>query len=99
MHRRTLLVLSKWYLASSASLAALGCASTERDTSEHESIGSARMLADKSVQLRLRAERGVAVGDAVFVLVPGDARYTEVLQRIGGLVPGQEKPVPPWQGK
>ena len=62
----------------------------------HESIGSATMLSDGSIGLHLRAEHGSTVGDALIQVRPDDPRYAEILAHIGGLAPGEEKPVPPW---
>lgn len=65
-----------------------------------ESIGEATMLADHSIQLRLRAETADgAVGDALVVLRPGQKNYESTLQHLGGLEPGQSKLVPPWSGR
>lgn len=62
------------------------------------SIGSARMEADGTLVLDLRAEDGAGtVGHAQLRYPKGHAQYQEVLDHIGGLTPGQEKPVPPWQ--
>ena len=61
------------------------------------SIGSATMSADHTVILRLRAEeRGGILGEGVLVYSPGSRYYKEVLRHIGGLEPGETKPVPPW---
>jgi hypothetical protein len=37
-----------------------------------------------------------AVGDAVLVYSPTDPQYEEIKKHVGGLKPGEEKPVPPW---
>lgn len=60
-------------------------------------IGSATMNSDGAIVARLRAEgpRG-AVGDAVVVVKPGQPGYDEWLTHLGGLQPGEEKPVPAW---
>lgn len=72
-----------------------GC--TFQRASPQESIGEATMLADHSIQLRLRAETvDGAVGDALVVLRPGQKNYDSTLQHLGGLEPGQSKLVPPW---
>ena len=59
------------------------------------SIGEASMDADGTLRLRLRAGDD-AVGDAELVYRPGDVDYAEVLAHLGGLRPGERKPVPPW---
>lgn len=61
-----------------------------------QSIGMARMLADGTILI------GVATGgsgdraQAVLELKPGDTQYQPVLDHIGGLKPGETKPIPPW---
>lgn len=61
------------------------------------SIGQATMNEDGTIVLQLRAEAGDGtVGDALVTYAPGDAGYNEVLEHLGGLAPGQSKPVPPW---
>lgn len=61
-------------------------------------IGTATMQADGTLILMLRAEdpSGAITGDAMFTYVPGTKDYEDVLKHIGGLKPGESKPVPPW---
>lgn len=67
------------------------------DAAPAPSIGSATMRADGTIALQLRAEGpGGAIGDALLTYAPDDERYREVLDHLGGLEPGQTKPVPPW---
>jgi len=55
------------------------------------------MSADGVIALQLRATgAGSVVGDALITYAPGDADYESVLAHIGGLAPGETKPVPPW---
>lgn len=61
------------------------------------SIESATMSADRTITLRLRAQDGRgATGDGVLVYRTGSRDLEEVLGHIGGLKPGETKPVPPW---
>ena len=60
------------------------------------SIGTATRNADGSITLVLRAEGPGMHGDAQFVYQPNDPMFPKVLQHLGGLEPGQTKPVPPW---
>ncbi len=60
-------------------------------------IGAAKMLADRTLVLQLRAQDSSgALGDAVVAYKLGDAKYREVLEHIGGLEPGISKLVPCW---
>lgn len=62
-------------------------------------IGIAKMLADGTLVLTLRAETGSAVGHAEFQYVKTDPQYARILKHIGGLKPGEEKSVPPFPDK
>jgi hypothetical protein len=64
-----------------------------------EPIGSARMLADRTLVLSLRAETGEAIGHAAFTYKKDDPKYAEILRYIGGLEPGEEKIVWPFPDK
>ena len=64
------------------------------------SIGSATMKKDGTILLQLRATgEGGVVGDALFTYKKGHHRYQKIIERVGGLEPGQSKPVPPWPDK
>jgi len=64
------------------------------------SIGIATLNADGSLTLQLRAEGpSGARGDAQFVYKPTDPMYQKMLDHVGGLKPGETKPVPPWPEK
>lgn len=60
------------------------------------SIGSAHMSADGTITLRLRGVGPGIVGDATVTYAPNHKEYTAVLEHVGGLTPGEIKPVPPW---
>lgn len=60
-------------------------------------IGTASMETDGTITLRLRAEEPAgAIGDAVLIYPPSDEHYARILDHLGGLRPGEEKPVPPF---
>lgn len=61
------------------------------------SIGMATMTEDGTIMVDIRAESPQGdKGDARFVYSPTHPRYQAVLRHLGGLSPGQKKPVPPW---
>lgn len=61
------------------------------------SIGAATMTPDRVIHLQLRAEGpDGAIGDALINYAPGDPHYEQILAHLGGLQPGEEKPVPPF---
>lgn len=60
-------------------------------------IGSARMTADRAVVLDLRSvECDGTESTGRLTYKPGDPNYASVLAHIGGIEPGQVKPVPAW---
>jgi hypothetical protein len=64
------------------------------------SIGVATMQQDGTIILQLRAESpGGIIGDSQIRYSPSDPKYQTVLAHLGGLAPGQSKPVPPWSNK
>ncbi len=55
------------------------------------------MEADGTIVLMLRAEGpGGIIGDAQLRYEKSHPKYEETLRHLGGLKPGEEKPVPPW---
>ncbi len=72
-----------------------GC--LRRTPSPPASIGVATMTPDSTIIVDLRAEgSGGMVGHARFVYPPDHPRYQQTLKHLGGLRPGESKPVPPW---
>ncbi|ASR43089.1 hypothetical protein BEN78_06535 [Xanthomonas citri pv. mangiferaeindicae] len=63
-----------------------------------EAIGTAVMQEDGTLVLQLRAplDGGTAHGETEIRYRPGTPEYAAVLAHLGGLTPGQSKPVPPW---
>jgi hypothetical protein len=60
------------------------------------SIGTARMTESRAVVLTLRATGPGLTGDAEVTYRPGDQHYAMVVAHVGGLEPGESKPVPPF---
>lgn len=62
-----------------------------------DSIGQASMKPDGTIVLQLRAEGGGgAVGDGLVTYPKSHPKYGAVLKHLGGLKPGQTKPVAPF---
>lgn len=63
-----------------------------------ESIGQATMEADGTIVLYLRAQGSSsgASGDALIRYTLDHPQYRSILEHLGGLHPGESKPVPPW---
>lgn len=67
---------------------------------EQKSIGTATMTPDGVIILDLRSDWHIASkSEARYVYPPNHKRYAEVLQHLGGLKPGEKKPVAPWPQK
>jgi len=62
-----------------------------------KSIGDATMEPDGTIVLQLRAEGpGGLIGDGLIKYPPKHAQYESVKKHLGGLKPGEHKPVPPF---
>jgi hypothetical protein len=61
------------------------------------SIGTAKMLPDGTIVMNLRATGpGGMVGEGQMKYAKDHPNYQEVLSHLGGMKPGEEKMVPPW---
>lgn len=60
------------------------------------SIGMITMQPDGTIVLQLRAVGPGMIGDALRVYAPGHPRYQPTIDHVGGLAPGERKPIPPW---
>jgi hypothetical protein len=70
---------------------------TEPPVPPAKSIGQAMMSGDGTITLDLRAEGpGGTIGDARFVYPPSHKDYQMILKHLGGMKPGETKPVPPF---
>jgi hypothetical protein len=61
-----------------------------------ETIGVATMEKDGTIVLQLRATGPGVMGDALLKYPPSDKDYKKILDHLGGLKPGESKPVPPF---
>ncbi len=77
-------------------VAATPASALERDCRGSGSIGTALMSADGTITLNIRAPQPGSPLDGVLALKKGDPQYQRVLSHVGGLQPGDKKPVPPW---
>jgi hypothetical protein len=66
---------------------------------ELEYIGSATMSSDGTITLHLNRTSDGQFLDATFTYKVGDPDYQKTLAHIGGLKPGETKPVRPWPEK
>jgi hypothetical protein len=59
-------------------------------------IGTARMEPDGTILLDLVARQGAMVGSGRLTYPPGHPDHAMILRHLGGLRPGEVKPVPPF---
>ena len=63
-----------------------------------DSVGSARMSEDGTITLRLHTLWPQPFSESRHIYAPGDADYGFIKRHLGGIAPGQIKPVPPLCG-
>jgi hypothetical protein len=63
-----------------------------------DSVGVARMSGDGTITLRIRAVWHQPVVEGPLVYAPGDPQYADIKRHLGGIAPGESKPVPPLCG-
>jgi hypothetical protein len=75
-----------------------GCllAGAARAQSPPAPIGTARMEPDGTIVLDLVAREGAMVGHGRLVYPPGHPDHAMILRHLGGLRPGEVKPVQPF---
>jgi hypothetical protein len=63
-----------------------------------DSVGRATMSADGTIMLALRSLWPDPIAESQLVYPPDDPQYEEIKHHLGGIKPGESKPVPPWCG-
>jgi hypothetical protein len=63
-----------------------------------DSVGRATMSADGTITLALRSLWPDPIAESQLVYPPDDSQYEEIKHHLGGIKPGESKPVPPWCG-
>ena len=65
-----------------------------------DSIGKATMTKEGTIFLYLRAEgENGEEGDGLLTYSPDHPKYQDILKHLGGLKPGESKPVRPFENK
>ncbi len=59
--------------------------------------GTATMLDDGTLALRLRLASDGTPANDTFIYKVGDRAYDDILRHLGGLRPGETKPFSPWK--
>ena len=63
-----------------------------------DSVGTATMSTDGTITLRVHALWPQPYRESELVYAPGNPHYDTIKRHLGGLSPGQSKPVPPMCG-
>jgi hypothetical protein len=63
---------------------------------DEKSIGVATMLADGTILVGVPGPEPGSRARAVLMVEPGDTNYQSIIDHVGGLKPGETKPIPPW---
>jgi hypothetical protein len=63
-----------------------------------DSVGRATMSADGTITLALRSLWPDPIAESQLVYPLDDPQYEEIKHHLGGIKPGESKPVPPWCG-
>jgi hypothetical protein len=61
-----------------------------------DSIGTADMANDGTITLHLRSLWPDPIAEGELVYAPDDPQYADIKQHLGGIAPGDVKPVKPW---
>ncbi len=90
-------------LAVAVFAASFAGAAVEQDTNNPtipcaaiDSIGTAEMSNDGTITLHLRSLWPDPIAEGELTYAPDDPQYEDIKQHLGGIVPGQLKPVKPW---
>jgi hypothetical protein len=82
----------------SAGVAAAANSSQPIPCDDIDSVGRAKMSADGTITLQLRSLWPNPIAETQLVYAPDDRQYEEIKHHLGGLNPGESKPVPPFCG-
>ena len=94
-HGRRVLAVALCALACATACVAKGPRQAAKPAPD-TNIGYATMDADETIVLDLRATAPGVHGEAQLRYPKGHQEYDAVLKHLGGLRPGESKPVPPW---
>jgi hypothetical protein len=84
-------------VAACVALSSLAIGADEKASCEAvASIGSATMTPDGVITLQIRSLPPGPIAEGLIRYTPGDAKYEEIKQHLGGISPGETKPVRPW---
>jgi hypothetical protein len=73
-----------------------GAAWAAENPDAEKSIGVATMLQNGTILVGVRGRDSDSRAQAVLMVEPGDSNYQLIIDHLGGLKPGETKPIPPW---
>jgi hypothetical protein len=76
--------------------AALAAENPAGEKSTVKSIGVATMLQNGTILVGVPGPDSGLRAQAVLMVEPGDSNYQAIIDHVGGLKPGETKPIPPW---
>lgn len=78
-------------------LAAAGAARADDARPSMPFFGTATMAYDDTLSIKLRSTADGKPADDTLIFKRGDRGYDNVLRHLGGLSPGETKPMRPWK--
>ena len=82
--------------AAAVPLAFAGAALPVENPAAAPSIGVATMLKNGTILVGVRGPGPDSPLQGVLMVEPGDSTYQQLIDHVGGLKPGETKPIPPW---
>ena len=73
-----------------------GLISAAENPEPAKSIGVATMLQNGTILIGVGGGPDAQRARAVLTVEPGDSTYQSIIDHVGGLKPGETKPIPPW---
>lgn len=73
-----------------------GAAWAAENPGAEKSVGIATMLQNGTILVGVSGPDSGSRAQAVLMVEPGDSNYQLIIDHLGGLKPGETKPIPPW---
>jgi len=73
-----------------------GLAWGAESATDDKSVGKTTMLQDGTILVGVPGPGPDSRAQAVLEVQPGDTNYQQIIDHVGGLKPGETKPIPPW---
>src|SRR5579864_4200509 len=77
-------------------LAFAGAALPGENPAPAPAIGVATMLQNGAILVGVRGPDAESSLQGILMVEPGDSTYQQLIDHVGGLKPGETKPIPPW---